>query len=96
MERNDNQTTAGVQVVDGGLHALPDRAKLIVDGDADGLKAALGRMLLFTQGAGRHGRADDVDQLQRCLDWVVGPHAFDGGGDLRGAALLAIFVENGF
>ena len=41
--------TAGVQVVDGGLHALPDRAELVVDGDADGLKAALGRMLLFSQ-----------------------------------------------
>lgn len=49
MERNDNQTTAGVQVVDGGLHALPDCAKLIVDGDADGLEAALGRMLLFPE-----------------------------------------------
>ena len=96
MEGDDGETAAGLQMVDRGLHALADSAELIVDGDADGLEAALGRMLLFPEGAGRHGRADDIDELERRFDGTVGPHALDGGGDLRGVALLAVFVEDGF
>jgi len=83
-------------MINRGLHALPDCAEFVVDGNADGLKAALGRMLLFSKRAGRHGRADDIDQLQRCFNGPVGTHAFNGGGDLRGVALLTVLVENGF
>ena len=81
MERDDSQSTAGLQMINRGLHALPDCAEFVVDGNADGLKAALGRMLLFTQRLVRHGAADDVDKLERRLDRVILPHAVDGRGD---------------
>ena len=61
---------AGIQAADRSLHHAADGAELIVDGDADGLKASLCRVLLFAQRLRGHGRADDVHQLQRRFDRV--------------------------
>ena len=94
MERDDSETAARIQAVDRFFHRLAHRAQLIVYRNTDGLKAALGRMLLFAQRLGRHGAADDVHQLQRGLDRLFSALTLDGGCDQRSIALLAVFEQN--
>ena len=98
MEGDDSQpdrpgsgrSTAAVSILFHG-------GQLVVDGDADGLEAPLGRVLLFPARAwGGHGAADDLRQLQRGLDGLFSPALFDGGGDAGGVALLAVGVEDAF
>ena len=53
VEGNHRQAPAGIEAVDGrGEHPLHG-GELVVDGDADGLEAALGRVLLFPKRLGR-------------------------------------------
>ena len=47
--------SAGIQAADRSLHHAADGAELIVHGDADGLKASLGGVLLFPQRLRGHG-----------------------------------------
>ena len=68
--------------------------QLTVDGDADGLKAALGGMLLFPQRLGRHGGLDHVHQLQCGPNGGGFPRPADALGDGGGVALLTEVVED--
>ena len=52
MEGDDSQPPAWVQTVHGGGEHLFHGGQLVVDGDADGLEAPLGRVLLFPQSLG--------------------------------------------
>ena len=61
-----------------------------VDGDAYGLKAPLGRVLLLPQRLWRHSGLDDVHQLQRRLDRLLLPVLYDPLGNGRRVALLAV------
>ena len=94
MERDDGKSAAGIQVVNGRAHHAADRTELVVDGNADGLKAPLGGVLLFPKRPLGHGGFDDVHQLQRRLDRPVRAHALNRRRDLRGVPLLAVFVQD--
>ena len=94
MEADDAQPPAGAELIGCGVHHLAHRRQLIVHGDADRLKAALGGMLLFAQRRARHGRADHIDQFHRGRDWLLRPGANDRPGDARCVALLAVFIQN--
>ena len=94
MEGDDGQSSAGIEAADRSLHHAADGAELIVHGDADGLKASLCGVLLFAQRLRGHGRANNVDQLQRRFDGRFLTRPADGCRDLRCIALLAVIIEN--
>ena len=96
MKADDAQPPADAELVRRGVHHLAHRRQLVVHGDADRLKAALGGMLFFAQRRTRHGRADHIDQLQRGRDRLLRPGAYDRPGDARRVALLAVFIQNAF
>ena len=73
---------------------MGDGPQLVIDGDADGLEAALGRVLLFPQGLGRHGAADEIHQLQGRFDGLFRPFSFYGGRDQRGISFFSVFKQN--
>ena len=94
MERDHRQSAARLQVLAGSVQHGRQGIQLAVDGDADGLKAALGRVLLFPEGLRRHGRFNYLHQLQGGLDGSGFPrpaNAFCNSGSI---ALLTIFVED--
>ena len=68
METDHAQPSAPAEHVRRGIHHALDLAQLVVHRDADRLKAALCRMLLFTQGRGGQGSPDDVDEFPRRFD----------------------------
>ena len=76
---------------DGLVHGLLHRRQLLVDRNADGLERALGRMLFFPPGGGRHGPPDQIGQLAGGGDGGPLPLPVDGGGDGGGIPLLPIF-----
>ena len=94
MEGDHRQPPAGVQVLRGGLQHGRQRVQLAVDGDAYGLKAPLGRVLLFPQRCRGHGGLDDLHQLQRRLDGALLPRLHDASCDGGGVALLAVLKQN--
>ena len=90
MEGNDGQPPPCVQPGNGPLQHPGDGRQLIVHGDADALKAPLGRVLLFPQGRGGHRPPNDLHELPRGLDGGFFPGPLDGGGDGPGVFLLAV------
>ena len=94
MKGNYRQPSAGIQQRNGFFHHRFHRPQLVVDGDADGLKAALGRVLLLPQSGSGHGAFDHVYQLQRRLDGRLLPAAADGCGDPGRKELLAVIIQN--
>ena len=73
---------------------MGDGAQLVIDGDADGLEAALGRVLLLPQGGGRHGALDNLHQFQGGGNGLLGPVFRYGPGDAAGIALFAIVPQD--
>ena len=65
MKADDAQPPADAELVRRSVHHLAHRRQLVVHGDADRLKAALGGMLLFAQRRARHGRADRPGNARR-------------------------------
>ena len=63
MEGDHRQASAGGQTAGRAPQHGGELLQLAVDGDAQGLEAPLGRVLLFPQGLGRHGAFDQVHQL---------------------------------
>ena len=94
MEGDHRQPPAPVQPGDGRLDHPVHTGQFIVDGDADGLKTPLGRMLLLFQGSGGHPAADNIHQLQGRLNGLVRPAADDRGGNGCGIALLAVLGQD--
>ena len=92
MEGNHRQPPTGIQQGHGLFHNPLHTAQLVVDRNADGLKAAFCRMLLFPQGGSGHGRTDDIHQLQGGFDFLFLPALTDGGGNPGSEAFLAIIV----
>ena len=90
MERDDRQTPAGCQRVNGAIHRLLYSHQLIIDRNADRLKAALGRMLFFAACCRRHCAADDIRELDRGFNRLL----LSGAVNLRRIALLAVFLSN--
>ena len=94
MERYDTQPSAGIQPVRCGLHHTLHFAQFVIYLDPDGLEAALGRMLFFPQGCGRHRAPDNLRQLQCRVDWVLLTFSDKGRTDPSGITLFPINVKN--
>ena len=94
MEGNHSQSPTGVQAGHCPLHHPLHTAQLVVDGNADGLKASLGRVLLLPQGSRRHGSPDNIHQFQSGFDGGFLSALADGRRDPGGVAFLAVIVEN--
>ena len=96
MERNDREPPARLEILLGGAEHRRKLAELVVDRDADGLKAPLGGVLLLAQRRGGHRRADEICQLQRGFDGLFRAVRTDLLCDGGRVALLAVFIENAF
>ena len=94
MEGDDGQPATGIQAGNGIAHHLLYRTQLIIHRNADGLKAALGRMLFLSQCRRGHGASDNIHQLQRGFDGRFLSAAANGRGDLGCVALLAVIVKD--
>ena len=94
MEGDDRQSAARIEAVDGLFHRFPHGTQLIVYRNADRLKAALRRMLLFAQCFRGHSALDHTDKLQRGLNRLVCAFALDRRCDQRCVALLAVLKQN--
>ena len=94
MEGDHRQPSAHVQVLAPGVQHGRQGVQLAVDGDADGLKAPLGGVLLLPQRRRRHGGADHLHQLPRSLDGSLFPALHDVPGDGGRVALLAEVVQD--
>ena len=94
MERDDGQPSTGIQLGNRRLHHLAHRAQFVIDGNADGLEAALGRMLLFPQSGCRHRATDHIYQLQRGFNGFCFPHAADVCRDLGSISFFAVIKQN--
>ncbi len=93
MEGDHHQPAALAQHLLGGLQTGLQFVQLGVDGDAQGLKGAGGRMHLGPAPAAQ-GALDGVGQVQGALERRLGPAAGQGGGDAARLALLTIEPEN--
>ena len=94
MERDDREPSARFQIFLRRVEHRRKLAQLVVHGNADGLKATLGRVLLFAQRARGHGRTDDIGELKRRFDGLllaVLANSLRDGGRI---ALLAVFKED--
>ena len=94
MEGDHRQPSAHVQVLAPGVQHGRQGVQLAVDGDADGLKAPLGGVLLLPQRLWRHGGLDDVHQLKRRLDGSGLSCPADALCDGGRVALLAEVVQD--
>ena len=72
---------------------LVDLCELVVDGDAQRLEGALGRVAAGELRRDRHGALDHVDELLRGRQLGAGACAGDRAGDLAGVALLAVIAQ---
>ena len=94
MERNNTQSSAGIQPVRCGLHHTLHFAQFVIYLDPDGLEAALGRMLFFPQGRGRHCAPDNLCKFQCRVDWVFLTLPDKGSTDPSGITLFPVNVED--
>ena len=94
MERNDREPPARLEILLGGAEHRRKLAELVVDRDADSLKAPLGGVLLLAQRRSGHRRADKIRQLQRGFDGLFRAVRADLLRDGGRVALLAVFVED--
>ena len=80
-----NEITArrppGRSICERGRERCLERAELVVDGDAESLEDALGRMALTETRRCRDRRLDRVDELARARERALGAPADDGAGD---------------
>ena len=93
MEGDHRQPAPVIQAGNGILHDLFHTAQLVIDSNADGLKAALGRMLLFTQCLRGHGTANHIHQLQRGFDGLFLPLLADSRSDFGCVTLFIPFLS---
>ena len=96
MEGNDREPPARLEILLGGAEHRRKLAELVVDRDADGLKAPLGGVLLLAQRRSGHRRADEICQLQRGFDGLFRAVRTDLLRDGGRVALLAVFIEDAF
>ena len=73
MEGDDAEPPAGLQSAENGVQALVQGVQLVVDRDAQGLKAAPGRVFVLAADRRRHGRRHQPRQLQRRLNGSLLP-----------------------
>ena len=96
MEGDHRQTASRCQTGNCLLHHPGHRIQLVIHSDANGLEAALCRVLFFPKRGRRHGRSNHIHQLQGSLNRFLLPLSADIRRNLRRIPLFAIFIEDLF
>src|SRR5688572_28008781 len=92
MEADDGGACAGVEAARQIAEELLERAQLVVDGDAQRLERARGRIDALFRRA-RHAAPHQVGQLARRADRLFAPRPHNSSGDAAAQALLAILID---
>ena len=94
MEGDDAEPTTRGQAVEDSVQALVQGVQFGVDGDADGLEGAAGRVFgLAALGRG-HGAGDQVSQLHGSQDGLFLPRGHNFTGNLPGVGFLAVVPQD--
>src|SRR5579859_8163166 len=94
MEADHRKPTPGPQHLERRRQCRLERAELVVDGDPESLKDALGGMTLAEPHRSGHRGPDRLHEVARPLERLLLAPARNRAGNLLRVALLAVAAEN--
>ena len=94
MERDNTEPPTRGQAVEDGVEAFVQSVQLRVYGDTDSLERAARGVLGLAAFSRGHGAGDQVGQLHRGQDRLLGAGRHDLPGDLPGIGFLAVVAQD--